>query len=263
MSLPCRTPRLRSLCTAALLMAAAGCERAPSPRETAPTLRADWPSPVSDATPDCAEVLSSRVCWDAASNPVSVAPSPRPARANSPLGLRCVGGGASRTCRDRAFDAPLFTCEGAQCVQRHPRLPDDGEWECGDFSGAVVCRGGEPPAGVAPGARDDGFRCGARTPRPNRAMEHVCVDLSPDFPDGDPSKWSCRFDGASGTTRVCERIAGTHRLGDACDREHPCIDGARCAAARCVPGAPKPACWVAADCDHGACRFGTCTEDAP
>jgi hypothetical protein len=140
-------------------------------------------------------------------------------------------------------------------------MPDDGEWECASIAGAVVCRGGQAPAAVPKGASDAGFFCGDRRTRASPAKERICVDFSPDFPDGKPEKTRCSFDAEHGITRVCEPDPSEHALGDACDRTQPCIDGARCVAGRCVPVRPEPSCWIPADCDHGTCRFGTCTED--
>jgi hypothetical protein len=228
---------------------------------------AGFPSPVRDPSDGCADVAGDlRVCWGApngpgCSNGTCVSAQTKPKVAISPLGFRCPGSGEKRLCRDRELDAPRFHCDGTRCTQRHPRMPDDGEWECASVAGAVVCRGGQPPAGIPKGSSDSGYVCGARRTRTGALDERICVDFSPDFPDGNGEKTRCSFESEGGVAKVCERDPNAHVLGDSCDRTHPCIDGARCVASRCVPVRPEPSCFIPADCDHGTCRFGTCTED--
>jgi hypothetical protein len=125
-----------------------------------------------------------------------------------------------------------------------------------------VCVGGERAAGVAAGPEDAAWICGERRGQEPRDPlgPRVCVDLAPDFPDGDGRRWRCRNDGASGA-RLCERAEDPGVLGAACDRAHPCLDGALCADGRCVPARPAPSCWLDADCASGACRFGTCRDE--
>ncbi len=110
------------------------------------------------------------------------------------MGWRCAGQGAVRRCVDRTAGAPAFVCNGGLCRQAHPRQPDDGEWSCADSGGATVCRGGERAAGVAAAPADPAWLCG--TLRAGAATlplgRRVCVDLSPDFPDGEMSGWRCR-----------------------------------------------------------------------
>jgi len=187
-------------------------------------------------------------------------------------GFVCEGQGAARRCVDRGRLSPPFRCEGSRCIQRHPRLPDDGEWECADMAGAVVCRGGEPAAGTAPGGKGRGFACGTRRVRSELVAERICVDLSPDVPDGAEPGVRCHFEANGGLTRVCELGAARASLGAPCAPARPCVDGAVCMAGagkaggehRCVPLRPEPSCWLPGDCDQGSCRFGTCTrETAP
>lgn len=222
-------------------------------------MRTDLVTPAEDATPSCSDVMTLRVCWDGSGAPLTAAPAPLPPVPASALGFRCTGHGRERRCRDRGADAPAFECSEGRCVQRHPRLPDDGEWECQDSAGALVCRGGERPSGVAPGGHPEGFFCGAHVRSGKDTGERICVDLSPDRP-AESDKYTCHFEGA---TRVCQKAPFPHALGDVCDRAHPCVDGARCATGLCVPIAPRPSCWVDPDCDQQVCRFGTCTGDAP
>jgi hypothetical protein len=244
------------------LCAASGCRERSAPAVVVGTT--DWPAPVEDTSPTCADVGDARACWtvDTTECPGGVCSVPRttPGVAPSPLGYRCTGSGAERRCEDRARTAPLFRCEGRICEQRPPRLPDDGEWECADMSGAVVCRGGTPPAGVPPGAAATGFACG---PRPGTDGEALCVDLSPDFPDGHPRGWRCRFDAAHGAIRICERDPAAHQLVDPCDAAHPCIDGAVCSGGVCLPRRHVPPCWLDTDCADSVCRFGACVKEAP
>lgn len=211
------------------------------------------------AAASCVEVGSSRVCWNEAGVAASVEPSMRPARSPaSPLGFRCEGAGDARRCIERDRRATPFACDGERCTQARPRLPDDGEWTCADAAGAVVCVGGEPAAGVASRGVERGWFCGER----RGTRERVCVDLSPDVPDGDLAGWRCRFEHEPRVVRRCERDRSVHVLDDACDGERPCVDGAHCVASRCVPDRPAPSCWLDADCGGGsACRFGSCSAE--
>ena len=210
---------------------------------------------------DCADVETLRICWDDGRPRVVSRPVPANIAPPSPMGWRCVGGGAARVCTSRAAAAPAFVCAGDRCEQRHPRMPDDGEWQCSDSAGATVCAGGERAAGVAPAPApaDAGWFCGAR--RGSEAGARVCVDLSPDFPDGRARAWRCRtlYDGP--TRRVCQRDDGAHTLAEACDALRPCVDGSRCAEGWCVPERPAPACWLETDCRGGRCRFGSCLRE--
>jgi hypothetical protein len=210
-----------------------------------------WPLPAADVGDGCADVSDRRVCWDGRGEATSVARETPPFPAPSPLGFLCTGQGQARTCEPRDA-AGAFVCEGSACTQKHPRQPDEGEWQCADDSGVTVCAGGEPPSGVPPASPAPGWICGAR--RGSR----VCVDLSPDFPDGSATGFRCRWSYEAGVTRICARDPGAHVVGDACDAGHPCVAGARCAGGRCVPPRPAPACWLDAHCSEGSCRFGSC-----
>jgi hypothetical protein len=230
-------------------------------------LRREWQSPALDTGASCADVEALRVCWDASGKPLRVTPRRTPAPSPSSLGFRCSGQGSARRCVDREATASAFLCDPAGCTQAVARVPDDCEWECADSAGVVVCRGGERPAATPPGAADPAFVCGARRGTSAGAgaatAERICVDVSPDFPHGERSGYRCRFDTTSGLSRRCERAPDAHGIGDACDVGHPCVSGLACAAARCVPFAPEPSCWLDRDCDKGACRFGSCREGVP
>jgi len=185
---------------------------------------------------------------------------------------RCARVGAMRVCWGPpsvvrwfpalagTLPASPFACAAGLCTQAHPRQPDDGEWTCADDSGATVCVGGEPPAGVAASVADPRWWCGVRESGDGLGAR-VCVDFSPDFPDssGRPCRWS--YD--RGLRRVCTAEARGHLLGDPCDPGNPCVDGALCVASRCVPPEPHPSCWLDADCATHRCRFGTCAGWAP
>lgn len=270
----------RSWLAAAALGCLLGC-KARTTAPAAPALFAPMPTPAPDGADACADVGTLRACWGAAGAPRLV-PRPVPARAaSSSLGWRCAWPGPVRLCVDRRASAPAFTCEGALCTQRHARLPDEGEWTCADAAGAVVCVGGERAAGVVAGPPDAAWICGARrgsdagapaqtgfvqrlaqaSPAPLGAR--VCVDLSPDVPDGELSRWRCHFESGPPAARVCERATGAAVLGVTCDRQRPCVDGAACVDGRCLPAArPAPSCWLDQDCPGGACRFGTCRAEA-
>ena len=113
---------------------------------------------------------------------------------------------------------------------------------------------GAGPRPVRPS--DAGWFCGAR--RGGDPGARVCVDLSPDFPDGRARGWRCRTLHDGPARRVCERDAAAHTLAEACDPGHPCVDGSRCAEGWCVPERPAPGCWLQTDCPGGRCRFGSC-----
>lgn len=159
--------------------------------------------------------------------------------------------------REPAPWTPPFTCAAHSCRQAYARLPDDGEWECVDQAGAVICRGGDPPAGVMAGPPDRRWRCG---PRPGGA-ERICVDLHPDFPGGAARGWRCRHEGGVRPARSCQRDPDAHNLGDPCAPARPCVDGATCEDGRCQAPALGPGCWLDQDCGLGVCRFGSCREN--
>jgi hypothetical protein len=136
-------------------------------------------------------------------------------------------------------------------------MPDDGEWECVDLDGVVVCRRGVPAAGVVAGPVDAGWLCDIRahaTP-----SERVCTDLSPDLPHGDAGGWRCRYDHERRERRICKRTRSPTRLGTLCDSRRPCPKHLTCAADTCLPHPPAPTCWLDDDCDGDrVCRLGTC-----
>jgi len=142
-------------------------------------------------------------------------------------------------------------------------MPDDGEWACADSAGTTVCRGGARAAGVAAAPPDPGWFCGQRRRSPAGDGSRVCVDLAPDFPDGVMSGWRCRMIHDAPTRRVCDRDPQAPTLAKACDEQRPCVDGARCASGRCIPGRPSPDCWLDGDCPGRRCRFGSCVEAQP
>ncbi len=252
-----------------------GCD-APAPQTQTETLtirdvRA-WPVPVTDTGATCADVANSRVCWDASCDGgVCVTDRPLPPLPElSSLGWRCTGKGDARVCADRQSEVGRFDCDtDGRCQQRYPRVPDDGEWSCADTAGAVVCAGGAPPAGVASprlSPTESGWFCGLRkagTPDEQR----VCVDFSTDYPSPPENAkgadgrrhWRCSWKNGS-VERTCILASDLHELGDPCDPAVPCVDGASCVNARCVPPRPAPNCAFDADCESRRCRFGTCAE---
>ena len=230
--------------------------------------RHDVPVAAQDRTESCADLTESRICWDTRGecpNGICVAPRPVPSgRAPSPLGWRCRGRASERVCVDRRKGVGTFIREGESWVQRYPRLPDDGEWRCDEMGGATVCSGGDAPAGVAINIADAAWICGARRgPSSAPTAERVCVDFSPDFPDGRAQGWRCRYASERGFVRICDRDRNAHQLDDTCDRDHPCLDGLHCIERRCVPERPEPSCAFDRDCAMGACRLGTCRDRSP
>ncbi|MET0286089.1 MAG: hypothetical protein ABW352_16530 [Polyangiales bacterium] len=122
-----------------------------------------------------------------------------------------------------------------------------------------MCRSEGPAAGVASGPVDPGFLCGVRR---RHAGERICVDFAPDVPDSTRT-WGCRMERTRGRAeRLCEPARSARaQLGAACEDDARCVDGARCIERVCVPGHPKPECWLDADCEQGErCRWGTCAS---
>ena len=237
------------------------CRATPSTETTAASPSHTPPHPVPTVAPAevGAPVGTRRVCWSEEGVPTPVARPVPGVPATSPLGWRCAWPGPARLCLDRRADVPAFTCAGERCAQAHARRPDDGEWTCVDTAGAVVCLGGERAAGVAVAPRDPAWICGARRGVPGARL---CVDLSPDVPDGDAAAWRCRAVNGPAPSRVCERGATAGSLGVPCDHARPCVDGAVCVADHCAPARPAPSCWLDGDCAGGVCRFGTCRDEA-
>jgi hypothetical protein len=201
----------------------------------------------------CADVGERRVCWQGE----AVLPVPRPVPERSARrGWRCHGMGEHRTCEDRRHGADAFECRETLCSQRHPRMPDDGEWECADLDGIVVCHRLADAAGVEPGARDPAWICGDRR---GPKAERVCVDPSPDRPDGGP--FDCKFQWEPDVpARVCAR--GGSLFDRTCDGGCPL--GSRCADGRCWPLEPVADCWLDADCGPKAkCAYGSCRRTGP
>ncbi len=249
--------RIAAGVAACLLVAAmtTGCgEQAPAP---AALLRFGEvvPSPASDpADGVCGDVASNRVCWDTArAAPPVVVNRPSDPDLPSDGVLRCGGTGAERLCR-LSRERP-FRCRDERCEQAIPRLPDDGEWECADVDGVVVCRSHSPAAGVVEGPADPAWICGEGDPR-------VCVDFSPARPesaaDDGPSIYRCHFDHEAGIRRICEPRRG-RRLGSTCG-EGDCPRGLACVTGICLPAfLPRPDCWTDRDCAEGsACVLATC-----
>jgi hypothetical protein len=214
------------------------------------------PAP-ADVGARCADVGPERACWlkhDAQAAP-GVARVERPLPEAAALrGWRCRGGGAARVCEDPARSSDAFACARDRCTQRYPRLPDDGEWECSDHDGAVVCRSAGAAAGVVAAPPDPSWLCG---PRKEARGERICVDFAPELPPGGP--WACRFAHEHGRPeRICTR-RDAPALGFACSRG--CPFGSACVGQRCLPLEPEPACWLDADCGAGrTCAHGSCRE---
>lgn len=247
----------RSVIPGLLCLAACGPGAPPVPIEDAP-VEVRVPA-ADDRGDDCSDAVDVRVCWHPeCPDAVCAVPRPLPELAPAPrAGWRCHGVGAERRCVDRARRAGPFACEGDRCVQASPRLPDDGEWECFERMGAAICRRRSPSAGVVAGPADAGWICGEHL----ETGQPICVDPSPDLPEGDDRGWACHYE--RGKERVCERDPAAPELSRACDDGQACPRGTRCAAGRCLPRRLAPQCWFDEDCgDRAPCRLATCVGPA-
>jgi hypothetical protein len=256
--------RLLEQAVLSMLLASAACEEA-RVEPVAAVVAAPAPD---DRGALCADVGEIRACWGdglaggECAGGACVVARPLPASPRSASGWRCTGMGRHRACVPRARGVAQWQCDERTCLQRHPRRPDQGEWDCAEVDGVVRCIGGHPAAGVPEAPPDPGWVCGARG---GGADRRICVDFEPDVPDtdlgGDRDGWKCRFLRREGLSRSCERVAGAAvpRLGGTCSDARGCPKGALCAAGRCLPPWPKPSCYLDEDCGAGrACRFGSC-----
>jgi hypothetical protein len=153
--------------------------------------------------------------------------------------------------------AGRFACTGDVCSQPYPRLPDSGEWRCAESGGVVWCAGGEPAAGVAPGAPTPGYRCGARFGG-GSAVERVCIDRHPDYPLALVGSYTCSFAQERGMTRVCKRASPPATTPLAPNALAACWLGKDCRSGACDRGACR--CASDQDCEAGRCRLGVCAE---
>jgi hypothetical protein len=119
------------------------------------------------------------------------------------------------------------------------------------------CRRRADAAGVIEGRPDLGWICGRRRGEP--AGERLCVDLSPDRPEG-RGDWHCEFRYSGEVGRICTPASHPAGIGAACSNDGACPRGARCVGHRCLPPRPRPDCWLDSDCRFGErCHFSTCT----
>lgn len=251
---------MRWLIALAVLAACGDDDRERSGRVIVPLAGVEAPA-AGDRRERCGDVVDARACWveagDGCADGVCSVARPVPPM-DDPGAWRCHGNGAERSCFARRRAGGAFVCSSDSCTQEQPRLPDAAWWECIDDEGVVVCRGGEPAAGVFPAEPDPGYVCGARRGEPHR----VCVDLSPDLPAGDARGWRCHFTHDAGEKRVCVRDGDAPAAAAPCDGDgSACVRGTVCAGDRCLPVRIAPECWLDRDCGTGNwCRFGTCLE---
>ncbi len=216
---------------------------------------------------ECSDVADVRVCWGGVAvvgsecesgdfGTICVSDRELPTRSQPVAGWRCAGVGADRSCFDRGLRAGRFECVGKTCTQRYPRMPDDGEWECIEMEGVVMCRRGVTPAGVITGPPDSGWFCGLRAG--TETGERICVDFSADLPTGAERGWRCRYDHSRRERKICKPAPAGPALGASCDHASPCPDRLVCAVGRCLPAAPAVQCWFDKDCEGGECHLGTC-----
>lgn len=241
--------------------------------EPADTVEPERVSQLSVRAPDLSENChdlggarpGARVCWGGTcpeGESCLVERTVPPFAAESAMGWRCVGAGLERSCVDRSAGVGVFSCSGARCVQRQPRVPDAHEWSCADALGAQLCLRESRASGVPQTQTVPGFLCGERSIEGKRSGQALCIDFSPDFPDGRAAHWDCRYEGQPSLSRICTKKP-TRGIGAACDSERPCPGGAVCARGHCVPGPPKLSCWLDTDCASRRCHFGTCRDLPP
>jgi hypothetical protein len=156
--------------------------------------------------------------------------------------------------------AGAFACSAGECRQPQPRLPDTGEWRCAERAKVVWCAGGEPAAGVVPGAPDARFQCAARWGG-GTVTERVCIDRRPDYPDGARDDYDCRYDQERGLARVCRKQRAATGPAFSPLALPACWLDRDCPSQRCDRGAC--ACRADADCERGRCRDGLCAEAQP
>ncbi|MCS6798614.1 MAG: hypothetical protein NZ898_08790 [Myxococcota bacterium] len=224
-------------------------------------------APVPTDTGRCLDTVAGRLCFGGScTDGPCLAPVEPPAGAHldptSGARWRCEGTGLDRRCT--AVRAVPWRCDERTCETTMPELPDDGEWECAELSGVVVCRGGEGPAGVRPGPPMPGWICGATRTRDE--PRRICVDPWP----ARVGEGSCRFEHEGGLRRICARDRGAEGespapLGARCAREAECAEGLRCVAGRCVLARwPAAECWTGRDCPPGSrCVLASCVRDGP
>lgn len=206
------------------------------------------PAP-ADVAGECVELAELRVCFGDAPKLV---PRPLPESTDQKR-FRCVGRSDARLCFDRRTRSDAFVCENGRCRQRHPRLPDNGEWECGDIAGVVACRGHAQAAGTVAGPADPGWICASRAKNPG---QRVCLDFSPDLPHL-PGPWTCHFEHAPGAAgRVCLRRTSA-KVGQDCQAS-ACPAGTRCLDGKCLPPRLATGCWGDQDCEAGRCVLTRC-----
>lgn len=251
------------ICVVALAGDLASCGRAP---ERAIDTQSHLVTVAPDLTGECRDVGGAvdgaRACWsDSCAHGVCRVERTLPDfAAATPLGFRCDGVRDQRRCVDRSADAPRFACEGPRCRQVHPRVPDANEWTCADARGATLCRELAKAAGVVLGPAHPSFVCGERIVGGTRNGERLCLDLSPDFPDGRARNWSCHYEAEPRLTRVCIARPSA-ALGGTCSPPLGCPSGALCVKGSCLPRLPRPTCWLDTDCKSGHCRLGSCVGD--
>ncbi|GEM_PF-627831 len=218
-------------------------------------------APTGDRPGLCRDVGDVRVCWGAVGGEAPLAEArPLPWLLDSPQ-LRCVGRGQERRCLPRFSGVGRFLCQGASCVQKHPRLPDAAEWSCADQNGAVVCRDAGGSAVSSRTLPDATWLCGQR----RNTSERLCVNFDPDHPDAAGAQfWNCRFEALPNAERICTRVTQATSLGAPCGKTlAACPSGAVCASDVCVPAVAVAECWLDTDCGAGeSCRFGACTPES-
>jgi hypothetical protein len=239
-------------------VAACACQETAPQRAELTAAAARYAAPVAeDGGGVCADIADKRVCWRGATP--EIVPRALPRVPATPRGFRCGGIGRERMCEDRARNGSAFDCGTTRCLQERPRLPDDGEWECVEMSGAVLCHSRGTVAGMQTGPMDLGWLCGAR--RGVSDGEQICVDLDPDRPTELATHRSCRFELRLGMQQRSCTHADKPIIGDTCAASSACPSESRCEVGLCLPARPEPACWLDRDCGEGSkCVLGTCAK---
>ena len=211
-------------------------------------------------------VVTACRCWPrrpvTARSPIRRAAGRRAATARMSRRCGSAGTARARASLKRAPPAPArgpaFTCAADHCEQRHPRMPDAGEWQCMDSAGATICMGGERarPAWRPRPPTHAGSAVRAAAASRARASASICRPTFPMAARADGVAARCTTDRPR---RACDRDPGAHTLAETCDARTPVRRRQPLRRRLVRPGTARARVLAATDdCAGGRCRFGSC-----